>query len=46
MSDLITLLQTVQNGGGMLAVFVWMVFEVRSLRRDMSRHEKIFHGIE
>lgn len=36
-------LAAIQNGGGMLVVFAYLVFEVRQLRIDFNRHEATFH---
>lgn len=42
--NVIDLLAAIQNGGGMLLVFAYLVFEVRQLRIDFNRHEAIYHA--
>jgi hypothetical protein len=39
MSDMLDILGLFQAKGGLLMCFVWVVFEVRLLRRDFNRHE-------
>lgn len=46
MDDILKFVATVQNSGGMLIVFTWLVFEVRQQRKDFHRHEKIYHGVD
>jgi hypothetical protein len=38
MGEVVNLLSAVQNGGGMLAVLVYFLLEVRYLRRDLDKH--------
>lgn len=42
MGEVIAILSTVQNSGGMLAVMVYYAIELRYLRRDFEIHAK--HG--
>lgn len=42
MIDLASLLGAVQNGGGLLLLLMYLVFELRSMRRDFAKHEEIY----
>lgn len=39
MTDLLGFLGMIQSNGGMMVGFAWLVWEVRSIRRDFNRHE-------
>lgn len=39
MTDLLDILGLLQAKGGMLIGFVWIVLELRRMRRDFNRHE-------
>lgn len=39
MADFLAFVGSIQQNGGMLAVVIWGVIELRSIRRDFNRHD-------